>query len=720
VTPGKAVAAAAVLLLLAGAAPAPSPAGTEIPGGSLPGALKDPGLLLGAPVTLDADTLEYDDDTGVALAEGNVEIGFGNRAIRADRIRYDSRSGEAEMMGQVHYKEAGDEFSFDRIILNIDTELGVLYNGSIRLSSNNYLISSEKFEKTGSRTFQIQKGTLTTCPCDPEPDWKFEVRRSRVTMDGYAVGKDVTFKVRGFPVLWLPWAAFPVKLTRQSGLLTPGFSSGGSKGYSVQVPYYWAINRWSDATFTVDWMSRRGIRPELEYRYALNPVSEGVAHASFYNDKKTGDDRYRFQLSNKYRSGEGLTSNAMLDLASDDQYYTDLVDEDILRTGRHIPSRGFLAYGSGQGAGSVSAVHVKDVQGTPDDNTVQRLPELSMSFLPGNLGGSAIDAGGELGAVYFYRRDGDREIRGRAYAEVSHTFTLYPSVTFTPCLSLDLLGSYPESEQTGAEKEGRVIPGGGGRLEADFRRNFGNGAGPRTIHEVQTAADFRWIPSVSQGDIPLTDYWSRVAEQQQFLFSVTQRLMRIDKDAGPYELAFLSVEWALDVGGRKPTGSPYIDPLSPFVRSLRDQIDLAAGRQAELHDGSDIYTRFRFRPGMKWIVSGETLLDATGGGITMAAVAGEWKQAEERRALLEYRISRDLAEEIHGLLAMRLHRVLGFETDVNYSVRNGELTEGTATFTLYPRSDCWSVGLQAGRRTKPDETSYRLIFSLKGIGTIGN
>lgn len=711
-------AAAALLLLLAGAAP--SPAATAIPGGALSGARNGSELVLGAPVTLNADSLSYDDNTGVAYAEGNVEIGFGNRSIRADRIRYDSRSGEAEMIGKVHYKDAGDEFSFDRIVLNIDTELGVLYNGTIRLSSNNYLISSEKFEKTGGRTFQIQKGTLTTCPCDPEPDWKFEVRRSKITIDGYAVGKDVTFKVRGVPVLWLPWAAFPVKLTRQSGLLMPSFSSGGSKGYSIQLPYYWAINRWSDATVTIERMSQRGIRPEAEYRYVLNPVSEGEAHASVYSDKKTGHDRYRFHGSNKYRSGESLTSNARWDLASDDQYYTDLIDEDILRTGRHIPSRVFLAYGSGQGTGSVSAVYVNDVQGTPDDNTIQRLPELSLTFLPRTLGRSAIEAGGDIGAVYFYRRVGDRELRGRGYAEFSRTFTLYPSITFTPYLSVDLLGSYPASNRTGIEKEGRVLPGGGGKLEADFRRIFGNGAGPRMIHAVQSAAEFRWIPSVNQEDMPITDYWSRVGEQQQFFFSVTQRLMRVDKDAGPYEMAFLAVEWALDVGGRKSTGSPYIDPLSPFVRSLRDQIDLAAGRPTQRNEGSDIYARFQVRPAPKWIVSGETLLDATAGRLTTAAVGGEWKETEEKRALIEYRISRDLAEEVHGLLAMRLHRVLGFKTNVNYSVRNEELTEGTATFTLYPRSDCWSVGLEAGRKTKPDESSYKLLFSLKGIGTIGN
>ncbi|MDH3238674.1 MAG: hypothetical protein OEM47_09180, partial [Deltaproteobacteria bacterium] len=82
------------------------------------------GLALGGPVTLTADTISYDEDTGVAFAEGNVEVGFGNRTIRADRIRYNAESGEAEFAGNVHYEQEGDEFSFDRIVLNIRTELG--------------------------------------------------------------------------------------------------------------------------------------------------------------------------------------------------------------------------------------------------------------------------------------------------------------------------------------------------------------------------------------------------------------------------------------------------------------------------------------------------------------------------------------------------------------------------------------------------------------------
>ena len=174
----------------------------------LPSVLKDlagPGVRLDAPVHMTADTLDYDEETGIALAEGNVEVTFGNRTMRADRVRYDSTTGEADLSGKVRYKDADEEFAFDRITINLDTETGILYNGNILISSNNYLIASQKIEKTGKQSFLIEKGMLTTCPCDPEPDWKFEVRRARVILDKYAVAKDITFRVRGVPVLWLPW-----------------------------------------------------------------------------------------------------------------------------------------------------------------------------------------------------------------------------------------------------------------------------------------------------------------------------------------------------------------------------------------------------------------------------------------------------------------------------------------------------------------------------------
>ena len=278
--------------------------------------LMKPGIGLNGPVHMTADTLSYDEETGVALAEGNVEMAFGTRTMRADRIRYDSATGEADLTGKVRYKDASEEFAFDRITINLDSEKGVLYNGTIRISSSNYQIASQRIEKTGKSSFLIEKGTLTTCPCDPEPDWKFEVRRANVTLDQYAIGKDITFRIRGVPVLWLPWGAFPVKMTRQSGLLMPSFSSNSSRGYTLEVPYYQVINRWSDATVTLDAMSRRGYRPEVEYRFVLNPESVGAVRATYFRDRVEQRNRGRFYGENIFRSGP-FTANASLEVPTD-------------------------------------------------------------------------------------------------------------------------------------------------------------------------------------------------------------------------------------------------------------------------------------------------------------------------------------------------------------------------------------------------------------------
>ena len=676
------------------------------------------GLALGGPVTLSADKISYDEDTGVASAEGNVEVGFGDRIIRADRIQYNSISGEAEFVGNVHYEQEGDEFAFDRIVLNIKTELGTLYNGRIRISSNRFQIASERFEKTGKDSFFIRKGELTTCPCDPEPDWKFGIRRSNVTIDGYAVARDVTFRIRGVPVLWFPWGAFPVKLKRQSGFLIPSFSHSSTQGYSIQVPFYWAINRWSDATFTLDAMTKRGYRPEAEYRFSLNSKSEADIRATLFHDKETKDTRYRYYGENKFQYSEHWTANAQWDIVSDDQYYYDLVDEDILRTAQNVPSRGFTAWRGSNDSQALSVTWVDDVQGTPDDNTVQRLPEYSATILPRTLGQTGVAGGGDLQTTYFYRRAGNREARGRGSVDFSRPVTLYPSVFFTPYFSVDFLGEVPTSDETGTQTAGRIVPYGGANLELDFRREYLRSGGKRFVHTVSTGAGFRWVPGVEQSDIPIEDMWDRVAEQRQFLFSLYQRLLRLDKNR-PSEVATLELSWAWEMAERDPP-EPYVDPLSPFERTLKSEIDLAAGgQQQKVSRPSDLFARFRVIPAPKWRLSGESLYDPVENQVTMARVGGEWRQSDLTRALLEYRVTRDLAEDIHALMNFRPFRVLGLQTTADYSLLNGNLTEGSATLTWYPRSECWSVGFKVDQTTRPDETSFRIMFSLSGIGTVG-
>jgi len=687
----------------------------------LPPALKElskQGIRLDAPVHMTADTLSYDEDTGVAVAEGNVEMVLGTRTMRADRIRYDSTTGEADLSGKVRYKDADEEFAFDRITINLESETGVLYNGTIRISSNNYLISSGKIEKTGKKSFLIEKGMLTTCPCDPEPDWKFEVRRARVTLDQYAIGKDITFRIRGVPVLWLPWGAFPVKMTRQSGLLLPNFSSNRSRGYALQVPYYQVINRWSDATVTLDAMSRRGYRPEAEYRFVLNPESEGEIRATMFRDRVDHRNRARYYGENVYRSGP-FTANASLEVPTDPRYYLDLVDNSALLAARHARSEGFVSAAGANTEHAVSIQWNKDLQEIPGpDNTTQRVPEYTMTILPMGIPATGVDLSGDITATRFQRRDGFDEIRARGFGEISRAIPLYRSFTLVPYLFADALGSrFERSPAAGTSDLGRFVPGGGATLSVDARGDF---PGRGLVHTAGVSAGYRYVPKIRQDDLPVTDRWSRLAPQSQLLFTLSQRILGVKGDAAPKEYLSLHIEWAYDLGGKETSGSPYVDPLAPYVRTLRDQVDTGSARPPKKNDApSDVYAKIELTPIDRWRIQGEALFDPVENSFTVGAVGGEYRKDDDHRVLAEYRLSRDLAEDVRGAFAWPLLRWLHVQAQLNYSVRNGFLSEGAVGVSVFPRSDCWNVGFTVERKTQPDDTSVKLSFGLKGIGSVG-
>jgi lipopolysaccharide assembly outer membrane protein LptD (OstA) len=708
------------MLLLLSTVSSPSAAETRIPRETKKfREFGQEGFRLGAPVHLGADTLTYDDDTGIATAEGNVELVLLDRTMRADRIVYNSLTGDAELAGKVRYRDADEEFAFDRITINLDRETGVLYNGTIRIRSGNFLISSQRIEKTGKQSFTIERGSLTTCPCDPEPDWKFNIRHARVTLEDYAYGRNVTFLIRDIPVFWLPWGAFPVKVTRQSGFLFPSFASSTTTGFTVTVPYYWAINRWSDATLAVNAMRKRGFQPEAEYRFVLNPESEGSVRGTYFRDRETDSERWRTWGGNVYRSGD-WTANARWDVPSDSQYFVDFSLPDLLRSARQAQATGFLGVSGGSGSGELSATWYKEMENpAARADVLQRVPEITATLLPERILVGGIEASGELRATNFLRENGYEELRGIAAASLSRTLVLYPSVSLTPYLFVNVLGDRYEPQGGVRDEAGRIVPGGGATIAAEARKEF-PGQGQRRIHLVGTSLGYRYVPRVEQADVPLTDRWSRLAPQSQFVLDINQRFLVLKEGDSPAELASLNIQWAYDVGGSVPSGSPYPDPLAPFARALQNEISGTAGQPQSTSAESDVYARGSVNLSARWKLEGSALVNPVDLGFATGTVGGEWRRDDDNRASLGYRYSADLASDLTGLFVWRPWQIIRLQGQANYSIKSGYFNDAAAGFRLYPRSDCWNVGLSVVRQTQPTNTSVRLTIGLKGIGSVGN
>src|SRR5262249_14751752 len=134
-------------------------------------------------------------------------------------------------------------------------------NNVILTSSNPIAFTAQMLEQTGPQEYVLYHGSVTSCEL-PHPKWRFHAAKIILRVGDSAKIRHSTFRLKGVPVLYLPYVQTPVeKLGRQSGFLIPtgGPSTGKQgKGNTFGDSFYWAINRSMDATLGGVYYSRRG------------------------------------------------------------------------------------------------------------------------------------------------------------------------------------------------------------------------------------------------------------------------------------------------------------------------------------------------------------------------------------------------------------------------------------------------------------------------------
>jgi len=244
------------------------------------------------PVTMEADTLTYEQQGDAISLEGAVRILYRDMTVQADKVIFYDKTKDVVAEGGVVLTEGEDILRCDRLELNIETKKGTIYRGKIFLKKKNFHVTGSKMEKLGESEYRVHDATVTTCDARL-PYWMFTVKRLDVDIEGFGQGWWAGFRVLDIPVLYFPWAMFPVKRDRQSGFLFPYFGSSSKWGPEFRLPFYWAIAPNQDATFYVERIgdSRgRGWKEGIEYRYAWSTQAQGKISGNYIWDER-GDER---------------------------------------------------------------------------------------------------------------------------------------------------------------------------------------------------------------------------------------------------------------------------------------------------------------------------------------------------------------------------------------------------------------------------------------------
>ena len=234
-----------------------------------------------------ADSIRYEE--GIYIAHGNVLIKNNNRVLTADHIFYNTLTMTIQALDNVMLTVDNDRLMGHRVIMNLNDETGTIYNGELLAHAEHFIIKSHTIQKISDHAYRMDDVSITACDGD-NPDWRITGKNLNLEIDGYGSIWHVTFWIKKYPVLYFPYILFPVKISRQSGLLLPTIGYSDQTGSIYQQPLYWAINHWSDLTLYEEFSQKKGVKHGLEYRYMLSPRSKGSFYGDFISDRHCRND----------------------------------------------------------------------------------------------------------------------------------------------------------------------------------------------------------------------------------------------------------------------------------------------------------------------------------------------------------------------------------------------------------------------------------------------
>ncbi len=329
---------------------------------------------LNDPFEITADRIDYEGARDLYVATGNVHVIQADRTLRADWVAFSTESRTGVAQGDVELVDASDVMNAQFMVFDVETLRGMFYDGGFDAGSQGFEIRAKEMVRSGENTYAMRHGVFSTCRCEPGErlPWQIRTEEAQVEVGGYGTVKNATFDVLGVPMLWFPWAFFPVKSDRESGVLLPRLALGGRSGFGGGLPLFWAAHEQVNVILTPLYFSERGFKGDGEIEYVFGERSEGELFVSgLYDNRKDGianTDSRRFGV--KWFHDQELPAKwrwqTDLKYVSDNFYPEDFIEFRPYRAFRYLESttNAHRTFGDAGGVGAmVGARYADDVQG---------------------------------------------------------------------------------------------------------------------------------------------------------------------------------------------------------------------------------------------------------------------------------------------------------------------------------------------------------------------
>ncbi|NMX93726.1 MULTISPECIES: LPS-assembly protein LptD [unclassified Pseudomonas] len=349
-----------------------------------------------APTFIGAKASRYEQETQVATLAGDVVMRQGSMQVEAQEASLYQAENRGELNGNVRMRDNGALIVGDHAQVQLDTGAAQIDNAEYVMHKSRIRGNALYAKRAENAIIRLKDGTYTTC----EPDSNaWQLRGNNITLNpatGFGTATNATLRVKNIPILYTPYIYFPIDDRRQSGFLPPSFSSGGESGFTLVTPYYFNLAPNYDATLYPQYMTKRGMLMEGEFRY-LTKSSEGQFGGAYLNDdsderKKQSDyNKTRYMLNWQHKGG--LDSRLLTEIdytkISDPFYFQDLKSNQIGVESREFVNQQGTASYRGDTYTAQLNVQAYELATISQITPYNRLPQLTINgalpYRPGGL-----------------------------------------------------------------------------------------------------------------------------------------------------------------------------------------------------------------------------------------------------------------------------------------------------------------------------------------------
>jgi lipopolysaccharide assembly outer membrane protein LptD (OstA) len=257
------------------------------------------------PVTLRANTFQYDRTTKILVAAGDVVVTYQDVVIKADRLRANLETNDVRAQGNVTIEVGRYQARGTALDYNLTTRQGRIeqaateYKGPYVLGT--VYVRAQVVDGTfGSATFG-RSGVCTTCE-GPNPLVYLTAGELSFYPNDKIVGRRVGVWIGGRRIVTWPYFIIYLREQRASRLL-PVVGYSQTEGYFLKTFYSYAINPDHYGYLRLDLMERLGIGYGVEHTYRWGG-GNGTLFLYRLENKQSGGSDSRVVVNHQQRLGD--------------------------------------------------------------------------------------------------------------------------------------------------------------------------------------------------------------------------------------------------------------------------------------------------------------------------------------------------------------------------------------------------------------------------------